>query len=174
MKALRAAVLGIALAALASPEVLRYAAERRLARANAAFDQVLTDPARVPSVLGMLEAITEAAVSVAPVLPGDARAWVLAGSSQLVARNAERALGCYREALASGERAEIHLNYGRAAALSGRMSVAEAAFLRALWISPALLRAVPPGFAERAAAEVARVETELAAGRLTAPPPLPN
>ena len=122
----------------------------------------------------MLEAITEAAVSVAPVLPGDARAWVLAGSSQLVARNAERALGCYREALASGERAEIHLNFGRAAALSGRMSVAEAAFARALWISPALLRAVPPGFAERAAAEVARAEAELAAGRLTAPPPLPN
>jgi tetratricopeptide (TPR) repeat protein len=174
MKALRAAALGIALAALASPEILRYAAERRLARANAAFDLVLTRPAEVPSVLGMLEAITEAAVSVAPVLPGDPRAWVLAGSSQLVARNAERALGCYREALASGERAEIHLNYGRAAALSGRASVADAAFVRAMWISPALLRAVPPGFAERAAAEVARLEAELAAGRLTSPPPPPN
>lgn len=174
MKAVRAVALGIALAALASPEILRYAAERRLARANAAFDQVLTRPAEVPSVIGMLEAITEAAVSVAPVLPGDSRAWVLAGSSQLVARNAERALGCYREALASGERAEIHLNYGRAAALSGRASAADAAFVRAMWISPALLRAVPPGFAERAAAEVARLEAELAAGRLTAPPLRPN
>ena len=174
MKALRAAALGITLAALASPEILRYAAERRLARANAAFDHVLTRSAEVPNVIGTLEAITEAAVSVAPVLQGDARAWVLAGSSQLVAQNAERALGCYREALASGERAEIHLNYGRAAALSGQMSVAEAAFLRTVWISPALLRAVPPDFAERAAAEAARLQAELAAGRLTAPPPRPN
>jgi len=174
MKVLRAAVLGIALAALASPEILRYAAERRLARANAAFDYVLTRPAEVENAIGVLEAVTEAAVTTAPVLPGDSRAWILAGSSQLVARNAERALGCYREALASGERAEIHLNFGRAEALSGQRSVAETAFLRAVWISPALLRAVPPGFAERAAAEVVRLEAELAAGRLTAPPPPPN
>jgi hypothetical protein len=54
------------------------------------------------------------------------------------------------------------------------MTVADAAFVRALWISPALLRAVPPGFAERAGAEIARLEAELAAGRLTAPPPMPN
>ena len=174
MKLLRAAVLGVALVALALPEVLRYAAERRLARANAAFDLILTRPAQVESVIGLLEAITEAAVTTAPIFPGDSRAWVLAGSAQLVARNAERALNCYREAYRLGERAEIHLNYGRAAALSRRMSVADAAFVRALWISPALLRAVPPGFAERAAAEVARLEAELAAGRLHAPPPMPN
>lgn len=174
MKAVRAAVLGIALAALASPEILRYSAERRLARANAAFDYVLTRPAEVENAIGVLEAITEAAVTAAPVLPGDSRAWVLAGSSQLVARNPDRALSCYREALASGERAEIHLNSGRAAALSGQMSAAEAAFLRAVWISPALLRAVPQGFSERAAAEVARLEADLRAGRLTTPPPRPN
>lgn len=174
MKALRAAALGIALAALASPEILRYAAERRLARANAAFDYILTRPAELENAIGVLEAITEAVVTAAPVLPGDSRAWVLAGSSQLVARNAERALSCYREALASGERAEIHLNFGRAAALSGQRSVAETAFGRAVWISPALLRAVPQGFAEHAAAEVARLEAELTAGRLTAPPPRPN
>lgn len=174
MKAVRAAALGIALGALASPEVLRYAAERRLARANAAFDNVLTRPAEVENAIGVLEAVTEAAVTAAPVLPGDSRAWVLAGSSQLVARNADRALSCYREALASGERAEIHLNFGRAAALSGQRNVAETAFLRALWISPALLRAVPQGFSEGAVAEVVRLEAELRAGRLTAPPPRPN
>lgn len=174
MKALRAAALGIVLAALASPEIVRYAAERRLARANAAFDYVLNRPAEIEDAIGVLEAVTEAAVTTAPVLPGDSRAWVLAGSSQLVARNAERALGCYREALARGERAEIHLNFGRAAALAGRRDVAETAFVRAVWISPALVRAVPAGFAERASAEVARMEAELARGRLTAPPPPPS
>ncbi len=174
MKTLRAAALGIALAALASPEILRYAAERRLARANGAFDYVLNRPAEVDNAIGVLEAVTEASVTAAAVLPGDSRAWVLAGSSQLVARNAERALGCYREALASGERAEIHLNFGRAAALSGQRSVADTAFVRAVWISPALLRAVPQGFAEHAAAELVRLEAELTAGRLTAPPRPPD
>jgi len=46
--------------------------------------------------------------------------------------------------------------------------------VRAVWISPALLRAVPPGFAEHAAAELVRLEAELTAGRLTATPPPPN
>ncbi len=174
MNALRAAALGIALVALASPEILRYAAERRLARANAAFDYVLARSAEVDNALGILEAVTGASVAAAGVLPGDSRAWVLAGSSQLVARNAERALGCYREALACGERAEIHLNLGRAAALSGQRNVAETAFVRAVWISPVLLRAVPPEFTQHAGAEVARLEAELSAGRLNAPPPAPN
>jgi tetratricopeptide (TPR) repeat protein len=174
MRFLRAAAVGIALAMLAAPEMLRYAAERRLARANAAFDYVLSRPAEVENAIGILEAVTDAAVTTAPVLVGDSRAWVLAGSSQLVARNAERALGCYREALAVGERAEIHLNFGRAAALASQKGAAEAAFLRALWISPALVRAVPPEFVTQALVDVARLEGELVAGRLTAPPPPPN
>jgi tetratricopeptide (TPR) repeat protein len=174
MRILRAAAVLVALAALALPEVLRYAAERRLARANAAFDYVLARPAEVENAIGVLEALTEAAVTTAPVLVGDSRAWVLAGSSQLVARNAERALGCYREALAVGERAEIHLNLGRAAALAGQKGTADAAFLRALWISPALVRAVPPEFVTQALVDVARLEAELKAGRLTTPPPRPN
>jgi len=174
MRILRGAAVLVALATLAAPEVLRYAAERRLARANAAFDYVLSRPAEVENAIGVLEAVTDAAVTTAPVLVGDSRAWVLAGSSQLVARNAERALGCYREALAVGERAEIHLNLGRAAALAGQRGTADAAFLRALWISPALVRAVPPEFVTQALVDVARLEAELKAGRLTAPPPRPN
>ncbi|HZI67698.1 MAG TPA: hypothetical protein VFF17_14150 [Thermoanaerobaculia bacterium] len=174
MKVLRAASLGIALAMLASPEVLRYAAERRLARANRAFDYVLTRQTEVPNAIGVLRAISVAAVTTAPVLSGDSRAWVLAGSSVLVAREPERALGFYREALARGERAEIHLNVGRAAALAGHPEMAARAFVRALWISPVLESSVPPEFAALAATEVRRLEAELAAGRLEAPPPLPD
>ena len=173
MKVLRAAALAIALAVLASPEVLRYAAERRLARANRAFDYVLTRQTEVPNAIGVLQNISAAAVTTAPVLSGDSRAWVLAGSSRLVAREPERALGFYREALARGERAEIHLNAGRAAMLAGHAEMAERAFVRALWISPVLEGSVPPEFAARAAAEVRRLEAELAAGRLAAPPPRP-
>ena len=47
---------------------------------------------------------------------------------------------------------------------------AEASFLRAVWISPALLRAVPREFATRVEAELRKLEVDLKTGRLSAPP----
>ncbi len=173
MKELRAAAIAFVLAAMLWPEIARYDAERRLAAASAAFELVL-DRAGVENAAAVLDGITTAAAATARHLPGDSRGWVLGGSSQLVAGNAERALGFYRDALAAGERAEIHLNLGRAEALLGREDAAEAAFVRAVWISPALLQAVPQGFAARVQGELGRLEAELAAGRLSAPPPPPG
>ena len=167
---LRALAIGAALALLLRPEFLRYRAERRLGAANAAFEYILDRPTEVPDTPAILDRITAAAVSVAPDLPGDSRAWVLAGSCQLVVRNAERALSFYREALAAGERAEIHLNVGRAHAMLDEPDYAEASFLRAVWISPALLRAVPREFATRVEAELRKLEVDLKTGRLSAPP----
>lgn len=170
MRVVRALVIGVALAALLRPEFLRYRAERRLGAANAAFEYVLDRSTEVPDAPAILERITAAAISAAPDLPGDSRAWVLAGSCQLVLRNAERALGFYREGLAVGERAEIHLNVGRAHAMLDQPDYADAAFLRAVWISPVLLRAVPREFAPRVEAELHRLEADLKSGRLSAPP----
>ena len=59
---------------------------------------------------------------------------------------------------------------GRAHLLAENRFAAEASFLRAIWISPALLRAVPKEFAGGIEAERHRMEEELAAGRLAAPP----
>jgi len=170
VRVIRALATGLVLAALLRPEITRYRAERRLGAANAAFEYLLDRPTEVPNTSAILDGITEAAVAAAPDLPGDSRAWVLAGSCQLVNRIAERALGFYREALAVGERAEIHLNVGRAHAILEKPDAAEAAFLRAVWISPALLRAVPREFTARVEAEVRRLETEFKSGKLSAPP----
>jgi hypothetical protein len=93
VRVLRALVIGVALAALLRPEFLRYRAERRLGAANAAFEYILDRLTEVPDTPAILDRITAAAISAAPDLPGDSRAWVLAGSCQLVLRNAERALG---------------------------------------------------------------------------------
>jgi tetratricopeptide (TPR) repeat protein len=170
VRVLRAVAIGVALAALLRPEFPRYRAERRLGAANAAFEYILDRLTEVPDTPAILDRITAAATSAAPDLPGDSRAWVLAGSCQLVIRNAERALGFYREGLAVGERAEIHLNVGRAHAMLDEPDYADAAFLRAVWISPVLLRAVPREFAARVETELRNLEADLKSGKLSAPP----
>jgi len=170
MRVVRPTGLAVLLAFLLWPEIQLYRGERRLGAASAAFEYLLDRPKEVQSAPALLDRITDAAVAAAADLPGDSRAWVLAGSCQLVNRHADRALDLYREALAVGERAEIHLNVGRAHALSENPDLAEAAFLRAAWISPALLRAVPKEFAGSVEAELRRMEAELAAGSLAAPP----
>ena len=88
-------------------------------------------------------------------------------------RQPERALEYYRAALATGERAEIDLNLGRAYGLARNRENAVAAFLRAGWISPEILAALAESVRKPLLAEVARLEKELRAGRLAAPPPLP-
>lgn len=169
-----AATMAVVLAVLTWPEMRRYRAERDLSSANAAFELILGQPSQIENAREALPRVSERAASAARALPGDSRGLVLAGSCQLVAGNSDRALAFYRQALAAGERAEIHLNLGRAEALLGRSDAAQTAFVRSVWISPVLLRAVPPGFVDPVRSEIERLEGELRAGRLTAPPPLPR
>lgn len=173
-KAALAAATAAVLVLLVRPEIVRYRAERQLASANAAFELLLERPNEIRNAVEVLPRVSERAAAAAPSIPGDSRGWVLAGSCQLVAGNTDRALEFYRRALATGERAEIHLNLGRAEALLAQLDSAQAAFVRSVWISPALLRAVPPGFAAPVTAEITRLELELRAGKLSAPPPLPR
>jgi tetratricopeptide (TPR) repeat protein len=168
------AATAIVLALLVWPEARRYTAERKLSSANAAFELLLEHPSEVENAGEVLSRVSEQAASAARDLPGDSRGLVLAGSCQLVAGNPDRAVAFYRRALATGERAEIHLNLGRAEALLGRPESAQTAFVRSVWISPALLRAVPPAFAGAVSAEIERLEEQLRAGRLVAPPPIPR
>ncbi len=59
---------------------------------------------------------------------------------------------------------------GRAHALLGETDYADASFLRAVWISPVLLRAVPKDFGPRVETELRSLEADLKSGRLSAPP----
>ena len=170
LAALSALVLGV----LIRPEVTRYRAERQLTSANAAFELLLQRPSEVANAREVLPRVAERATAAARSLPGDSRGLVLAGSCELVAGNPDRARALYRTALEKGERAEIHLNLGRAEALLGREDAALAAFVRSVWISPVLLRAVPPGFVSPVTRAIEHLESELRAGRLTAPPPAPR
>ena len=173
-RALAGAALVAALVGAAWPELPRYAAERKLRAAQGAFRFVLTRPSDVsdpPAALRNVEAI---ALDAARALPGDARALVLAGGTRLVAGEARRAIELYRAALATGERAEIDLNLGRACDALARGEEAQAWFLRGVWVSPPLLSTLLPDVSGPVAAKAVRLEEELKAGRLAAPPPLPQ
>ena len=115
----------------------------------------------------------ERALQTTGSLPDDPRPWVLAGSSCLLTGQPERALELYREAFATGERAEIDLNLGRAYAMVNRADSAAAAQLRAGWISPEILASLPPAVKDPLLGEIARRSEDLRRGKLSEPPALP-
>ena len=173
MRLLRGLLLVAALAWALAPELPRYRAERILHVSTDALRYLVKHPAEIADPRGALERIEQAAISAAAGLPGDSRAWILAGSSRLVASNADGALEHYRTALGLGERAEIDLNMGRAWEIRGDSQRAMAAYLRAVWIAPALFPALLPDVHAPLREEYVRLEEELRAGRLASPPPLP-
>jgi len=170
-------VATLLLLAAAAPEVGRYRAERQLRTLTALAHALLAQPGQVRDARRILASLDAAALAIAPALPGDARAPILAGSSLLVAGDADGALRRYERALALGERAEIVLNQGRAFVLRGdrqdAVHDARMAFVRAAWISPPLLEAVPSEMHDDIQAAVDEAARALAEGRLTAPPPSP-
>jgi len=174
MRVLRGTIAVLLLAGALAPELPRYAAERTLRVVIGALQVVLTRPAEVPDPPAALERITSIAAASATSLPGDSRPLLVAGAARLAGGQLDAAIQTYREALLSGERAETDLNLGRAYEAEGDASRSHAAFLRAVWINPALLSAVLPDIAAALRDELTRLEAELRAGRLQAPPPLPN
>ena len=174
MKIVRPVLLALVLAAALWPEIPRYRAERGLRAATGALRIVITHAAELPDPPGALERIALIARDAAPALPGDPRPPILEGSAWFVRGDAERAAVVYRSALALGERPETDLNLARAYERLGRESDARAAYVRAAWISPALSSSMLPDAAAEASAEIARLDAELKAGRLTTPPPPPR
>lgn len=162
-----------ALAALLWPEPARYRAERRVRRGSDALRQALAGASDERTRI-LLDRASKMAANATPALPGDPRPRLLAGSARLVQGKGLEALDFYRDALATGERAEIDLNIGRAHALAGERPEAQAALLRALWISPSLASALPDPVGKRLLEEVAKRENDLKAGLLNEPPPMPD
>jgi tetratricopeptide (TPR) repeat protein len=169
---LRLAFALVILAAL-TPELFRYAAERRLYRASTVVRLVFVRHPMIANPGGAVAWAASVAADAAGSLPGDWRPLNLAGSALLLADQPDRALERYREALALGERPEIDVNVGRAYTSLGRNDQATAAFLRAGWVSPAVLASLPASTRAALQPELRRLEQELTSGRLATPPALP-
>jgi len=163
----------VALAALLWPEVARYRGERELRRGSDALRRAFGSASAAEARPELYRAAV-LANRATPRLPGDPRPRLLAGSARLISGQGLEALDFYRDALATGERAEIDLNLGRAHALAGERPEAQAALLRALWISPALASALPAALSKRMLEDVATRENDLKAGLMQEPPPLPD
>ena len=170
---LRGIALAAALALAAAPEFPRYKAERLLRLGTEALRMLVRRPGDVADPKGALSRIEQLALKAAPALPGDSRAWILAGSTRLVAGEPDQALVHYRHASSLGERAEIDINMGRAYEGLGDTPAARRAFLRAVWISPPLLNSLLPDVAAGIRPEIHRQEELLRAGTLAEPPPPP-
>lgn len=173
MRRLLGFAFAAALVALLMPELSRYRAERRVAYATNAF-RALLDRAADPETASNIQAVGAIALASTGSLPGDPRPWMVVGSSFLVTGQPERALEFYREAFATGERAEIDLNLGRSYGMLRRGESERAAFVRAGWISPDILASLPEAARAPALAEIQRLSALLTEGRLDAPPPLPS
>jgi len=173
VKSIGAALIGLALVAALVPEFFRYRAERRLYEASALFRLLIAQGNAAAGETAMLDAVAALAMQAAEGLPGDSRPLILAGSARLVERRPDEALALYRRALSIGERAEIDLNLGRAWALTGNRQAASAAVLRAVWVSPALISALPEEVQAPLRAALAEDAQQLVSHRLSGPPPLP-
>lgn len=153
------------------PEFAAYRAERRLR----AFEDGLRTLAARPADAARdraLVALGDAAFPLAAAQPGDPRALVLAGSARLLARDTAGALAGYRAALRTGERAEIDLDLARAHLQERDMTAAQAALVRAGWVSPTLVHGLPKPARRSLLREVKGLVRRLKAGRLAAPPSL--
>jgi len=170
----RPLLLAGALALLLWREPARYHAEREIRAATDALRYVLTHSSELPDAAGALDRIASIGAAARPALPGDSRPLVLEGSARLVRGESDRAREIYDRANAEGERAETDLNLARALERLGREEDARAGYVRAAWVSPALLTAMLPDVAGPTRARVEKLEEALKQGRLSAPPPMPR
>jgi tetratricopeptide (TPR) repeat protein len=165
-------VVGLVLVLALVPELNRYRGEHRLYRTTALFESMLKGQA-AENRGAVFELAAASATDAAENLPGDSRPLIVAGSLRLFAHQPAEALALYRKALAVGERAEIDLNLGRAYEMLGNHPSASAAILRAAWVSPAIISALPDNLQAPLQSAIAQDEDLLRHHRLSAPPALP-
>lgn len=168
----RALALGAVLVVLAWPELLRYRDEHRLWALMTAFQALAVEAPHGGPRDRALADVASAADALATSQPADPRPIMLAGAARLLARDAAGALARYRDALARGERAEIDLALARCHLALHDLAAAQAALVRAAWVSPALAHTLPEDARRSLLREVKLLARELRAGRLSAPPAL--
>lgn len=170
-----AATAGLAAAALllAAGAAARLASSRALARSEAVLASA--SGSQGSSLAALLDDALSRARLAERLRPRSARAHLAAGSVLAARADLDGATAEMERSRLLEERAETLLNLGRLAVATGRLEEARPFFLRAVWIQPRLLEAVPPaGDPDAVHAAVSAIEVALAQGARTpsAPPPL--
>lgn len=168
------AVVVLAIAALAYPELARYTAERRLTKVQVALQVVSRRPPGTQRTVALRRIAAE--VAAIDTFPGDERPANTSGTATMLLGDPRRAADHFLDALEQAERPELLANLGLARAASGEPERAIEAMLRAVWISPQMLPALETRSGLPLSARLAALERRLAARELTLadlpPPPL--
>jgi len=167
----RSAVLLILLALL-WPEFARYRGEYRLRSAGADVERVMRGVDQGAASVASAQHARAAAATAATLLPADPRAALIEAVALMLLGQSDAAQSVLSRAIAAGERPELTLNLGRARFQGGDEAGAHRAYLRSAWAAPAAIATLPRAMQDELNAEVARLEIELQAGRLRAPPSL--
>jgi hypothetical protein len=154
-------------------EVRRYAAERRLGRAEVLILTAARGGLPPERAAAALAAASDLLEDIDERLPDDPGAPLAAGSLALLERHPQEALDEYRISLARGERAETDLDLSRAHSARREFEQASEAALRGVWIDPLLLPTMPQPTRAPLREALRRIDGELRAGQLAQPPQLP-
>ena len=173
MKLLRVGALAISLLVLVIPELVRHASERSLYRA-VGLSQIISSGGAGSSRGLLLERVDTLVQDASRGLPGDPRPLMTRGIAELAANHIPEAREAFSGSLRLSERADALLGLGFCEAAAGRAGPAREAFLRAGWISPALIPRIPEPERTFVTNEVSRLERLLLMGRLVSIPPPPN
>ncbi|MBL8299156.1 MAG: hypothetical protein JNN30_12535 [Rhodanobacteraceae bacterium] len=173
-------LLLVALFALALwPEFPRYQAEWRLYDANFRVAQALRmsqSAARSSAADADRAALSQVtlaetlAAQAAAALPGDPRAVLTQSIALIMIRRGADAVALLEAAINAGERPEFTINLGRARTTLGDEAGANAAYLRTAWASPQAIVTLPRAMREDLQHQVERLDAQLRAGQLSAPP----
>jgi O-antigen ligase len=150
---------------------LRFTAARSLGRAETALS--VASSAGGGERRAILDAALEEAARSVSLRPRHAPSLLALGSARAAGGELDLAVEAMEQSLSIEERAETLLNLGRLALARRDPDAAHPLFVRAVWILPRLLAAIPAdGDPQRVFAETARLEAALPSGG--APPPLPE
>lgn len=166
-------LLSLALLLLCWPEIRRYQAERELAQAQKALEDVLGNRVPQDQAVRVVTHAATLALAARDVLPGDLRPPHSAAIALLMLRRLADASAVLESAIAHGDRPELSVNLGRVRASMGDMAGAERAWLHSAWAQPRSLDTLPAAQREPILAQLPGLESRLRAGRTDdLPPPL--
>jgi hypothetical protein len=165
------AIAGI-LAALLWPELTRYRAERRLAYFDALAQLLRQRKGSVSPQDPRMRTLLLSADAVSSY-PGDWRPLMTSAALRTAVGDRAGAARRFAAAARLGERPELDVNL---ASLHGARPVADALWVRAVWLSPRLKRHIPPGESKRLLARLTQMDRLLREGKLEERdfPPLPR
>jgi O-antigen ligase len=165
----RRAALGAVAAAVLGLALVRCAATWWQGEGETALRAIgLLDPSVGPSRADLLENARTNLQRSLSLRPRNAAALLALGSTRRLEADTRAALELYRRSFDLEERAETDLNLADTALASGMPDEARPLFVRAVWLLPRLLEAVPPAVdAAGIEAEVKRLEAALPTARKT-------